>query len=451
MATKPKIKTLTNSSVDILNAIRNSASTDYRNYVPIATADAESIREIGAVLMDAPNLQNEFLTALVNRIGKVIITSKLYQNPIAMFKKGKLDLGETVEEIFVELAKPFQYDDDSETMLKKETPDVRSAFHVMNYQKYYKNTVVPHEMEMAFTSMEGVTDLLTKIIERLYTSANYDEFQVMKYLLAKKIVRGELYPAEVGIATDAETLKDNTAVIKAISNKFEFMTDKYNLAHVHTTCGKQEQYLLIDANYDAKVDVNVLASAFNMDKAEFLGHKVVIDGFGNLDEDRLAKLFADDTTYTPLTTAEKTALAEVPAVLVDGDFFQIYDKLIQFTSFQNGETLGQQNWFHNWKVFSASPFADACVFVPTAPAVTSVELAPTAITIAKGQSATVKATVKTTGFAPQAVTYTSNSAKVTVNASGLITVASDASGTAVITATSVYDASKKATCTVTVQ
>ena len=58
MATKPKIKTLTNSSVDILNVIRNNATNDYKNYVPKATPDADSIREIGAIIMDYPELQN---------------------------------------------------------------------------------------------------------------------------------------------------------------------------------------------------------------------------------------------------------------------------------------------------------------------------------------------------------------------------------------------------------
>ena len=75
MPTTPKMVTLTNSSVDVLNAIRNSASVNYQDYVPIATPNAESIREIGNVIMDYPSLQNEFLNALINRIGRVLITS----------------------------------------------------------------------------------------------------------------------------------------------------------------------------------------------------------------------------------------------------------------------------------------------------------------------------------------------------------------------------------------
>ena len=166
MATKPKIVTLTNNSVDVLNAIRNSASINYRDYVPIATADADSIREIGATIMDYPALQNEFLNALVNRIGRVILTSKSYQNPWAMFKKGFLDFGETIEEVFTNLAKPFQFDPAvaENEIFKREIPDVRSAFHVLNYQKFYKATVSQEQLRMAFMSWDGVTSLISSIV-----------------------------------------------------------------------------------------------------------------------------------------------------------------------------------------------------------------------------------------------------------------------------------------------
>jgi phage-related minor tail protein len=103
MPTIPKLYTFTNTSVQVLNAIRNSATQNYQNYVPKATANADSIREIGAIIMDNVALQNEFTNALVNRIGKVIVTSKSYQNSLRMFKKGMLEFGETIEEVFVEL------------------------------------------------------------------------------------------------------------------------------------------------------------------------------------------------------------------------------------------------------------------------------------------------------------------------------------------------------------
>lgn len=451
MATKPKIQTLTNSSVDILNVIRNNATNDYRNYVPKATADAEVIRTIGSVLMDYPQLQNEFLSALVNRIGRVIVSSKAYSNPWAVFKKGMLEMGETIEEVFVNIAKPFQYSAETaeQTVFKREIPDVRSAFHVMNFQKYYKTTVQQSDLKRAFLSIEGVTDLISKIVETLYTGANYDEFMVMKYLLAKHILAGRLLPTETQ-AVSKTTASDVATDVKRISNDFTFLKDKYNIAGVKNKSDKNEQYLLVNTSFDALMDMNVLATAFNMEKAEFMGHKILVDNFGDIDTERLAVLFADDTTYKALTEAELTALNSIPCVLVDKNYFMILDNKLEFTEQFNAEGLYWNYWYHTWKTFSVSPYANCTVFVPTAPTVTSVTLTPTTMTVAKGQTATINATVATTGFAPQTVTWSSNNANVTVSAGGLVTVGQTATGTATITATSTFDQTKKATCTVTI-
>ena len=153
----PSTAKLTGSSVDILNAIRNSATTNFRDYVPVATGDVDSIREIGAIIMQFPALQNEFLTALVNRIGRVILGSKLYTNPWAKFKKGEMLLGETIEDIFVNIAKPFTYDVETaeSEVFKREIPDVRATFYTLNYQKFYKATIQREQLRQAFLSWDG--------------------------------------------------------------------------------------------------------------------------------------------------------------------------------------------------------------------------------------------------------------------------------------------------------
>lgn len=453
MATKPTIVTLTNSSVDVLNAIRNSATTNYQNYVPVATSDANSIREIGAIIMDYPALQNEFLNALINRIGRVIITSKMYSNPWAMFKKGVLDYGETIEEIFVNIAKPFQFDPAvaEDEVFKREIPDVRSAFHVMNFQKFYKTTVSQEQLRMAFLSESGLIDLVGRIVNSLYAAANYDEFQVMKYMLAKHVLNGQLYPVTVSTVT-AGNAPGIVSVIKGVSNNLTFMSPDYNLAGVPNYSMKNDQFLLVNSNFDAIMDVNVLAAAFHMEKAEFMGHVVLVDSFGKLDNDRLAALFDGDDTYTELTSDELTALNYIPAILVDRDWFMIYDNMYKFTDQYNSQGLYWNYFYHTWKTFSISPFANCALFVPGTPVVNSVTVSPSAITITAGQSASLSAVVDTEYFAPQAVDWTSSNELVTVTASGTVTVdASVASGTTVtITATSCYDSSVSGKCTVTV-
>lgn len=451
MPTRPQVKTLSGNSVDILNAIRNSATQNYKDYIPVATKDAESIREIGAIIMDYPALQNEFLSALVNRIGRVLITSKMYSNPIEMFKKGMLEFGETVEEIFVNIAKPFQFDPSiaEKEVFKREIPDVRGAFHVMNYQKFYKATISDRELKQAFLSWDGVSNLIAKIVDSMYTGANYDEFLTMKYLLARHILDGHMTVQEIPAVTTAN-MKAITAEIKGVSNKLTFMSSDNNIAGVQTFSLKENQYLIMNAQFDATMDVEVLASAFNMNKAEFMGHRVMIDGFGNLDIARLNILFSDDPNYTEIGTTDLEALNAIPAVIIDADWFMVFDNLQEFTEQFNGQGLYWNYWYHVWKTFSVSPFANTALFVAGTPTVKSVKVNPSAASASVGQSLQLTATVTTENFAPQSVTWSSDSDKATVDVRGKVTLLEGATGTINITATSVYDSSKSGKCVITV-
>ena len=454
MPTKPKAVALTRTSVDILNAIRNSATANYRDYVPVANPNQDSIREIGAVIMQFPALQNEFLSALVNRIGRVMITSKMYSNPWAIFKQGMLDFGETIEEIFVNIAKPFQYDPAvaESKVFAREIPDVRAAFHILNYQKFYKTTIQNEQLRQAFLSWQGITDLISKIVDAMYTGANYDEFQTMKYLLAKHILNGELYAVQIP-EPSVDTMKGVISTIKGVSNNYEFMSNKYNLAGVATYSMKDDQFIIINSNFDAAMDVEVLAAAFNMNKADFMGHRVLVDSFGTLDLDRLDKLFDGDAGYKKLTNEELEALDKVPAVLVDRSWFMIFDNLFNFTEQYNGEGLYWNYWYHVWKTFSISPFANSAVFVPGKPDVTAVSISPSEITTMKGQTVLLSANVTSSYFASKAVKWSHDGGdKVTIDPLGNVTIAPDyaGSGTIKVTATSVFNSEQSGTATITV-
>lgn len=455
MATIPKAMTLTKNSVDILNAIRNGASANYRDYVPQAENSLASIKEIGGIIMQFPALQNEFLSALINRIGRVMITSKMYSNPWTVFKQGILEFGETIEEIFVNIAKPFEYDvENSESkVFAREIPDVRSAFHSINYQKFYKATIQNKQLSQAFLSWEGITDLITKIINSMYAGANYDEFQTMKYMLAKNILNGRLYPVTVPTINETN-MKRVASTIKGISNNYEFMSTKYNVAGVSNYADKDNQYLIVNSNFDAIMDVEVLASAFNMDKAEFTGHRVLVDSFGTMDIDRLDKLFAKDKTYTRFTEDELTALNEIPGVLVDKNWFMIFDNLYEFTEQYNGEGLYWNYWYHIWKTFSVSPFANASVFVPDVPSVTSVTISPSTLSTVAGQDVQLSVTVVTKNFAPKSVIWSTDITDgVTVDIFGKVSIGAEvAKGTTItVTATSTFDKAKTGTATITVE
>ena len=437
-------------SAAILNAIRNGASVNYKEYVPAVTASTD-VRKVGAIIMQNPELQNEFLHSLVNRIGAVMMTTKMYENPWAFAKQGVLEFGETMEEIFVNLAEPFKYDPavaESE-IFKRETPDVRSAFHILNFQDFYKVTVTQQQLKLAFLSNEGVQDLVTAIVNSMYSAANYDEFLVMKYMVARSILDGTM----TGVVVDpvSKENSDNIVIkIKNTSNQMTFMCPDYNPAGVRNFSPKEDQYLISSADFDATMNVATLAQAFNMDKAEFDGHHVMVDSFGKLDNERLGKLFGTDSWYTEIGASDLAKLAQVPAVLVDKAWFMVWDNLAEYSDQYNGQGLYWNYWYHVWKTFSVSPFANCAVFVTAQQTVTSVTVTPATATLPKGASLDLTAKVVTANFANQAVKWTVTGDGNKVTSGGRVTLAANASGTVTVTATSVADPSKTGKCTITV-
>lgn len=444
MPSKVIKRSITNVAPEVLNAIRNSSDQNYKNYVPVATDDGQNIKEIGAIIMDNPALRNQFLDVLVNRIALVIIQSKMWDNPLRMFTRGKLEYGETVEDIFVDLANVFQYDpEDSEsTFMRREKPNVAAEFFVMNSQVYYKTTTEDVTLRAAFTGNDGMMRLIEGIATAMYKSANYDAYQVTKYLLARRLLNGQC--KTVGYTSG--DLKDLLTKVRAESNKMTFLRNDSNLAHVYNATEKADQYVLIDADVDAAIDVNELAYAFNMNKADIETKKILVDGFGNLDNDRLAILLGDNPNYTEITEVEQAALNAIPLVIVDNNFFMIFDKLFEMHNETfNQDGLYRQHTLHNWRVYATSAFANNAAFVSGTPGVTSVTVSPASVSVANGTpSVQMGVTVATSNFASQAVNWsvddTAATAGVTVDSRGKVTIPDTfEDNTITVTATSVVD------------
>lgn len=363
MSRRPAVSTLNASTMDILNVIRQNASMEYQNQVPEVTK-ASDIPKVGEVLYGYPNLANQFINALVNRIALVRVKSATFNDDYAELKKGYLEFGETVEEVFVNIAKAreFNVEKAESREFKRTVPDVRSAFHAMNWRVQYPITIQDEDLRTAFTSMDGVQDLIARIVDAVYTANEYDEFLLFKYLMIKAIAHGKMYPVSIGDGTD---MSEAAVQFRGISNQLQFMSTKYNASGVHTTTPKADQFIFMDAQYNASYDVNVLASAFNMDKAEFMGRLKLIDDWTTFDNERFDVITANSDMIEPVTAEELGLMANVKAVLVDREWFQVYDNNAKFTE-QYVASGMYWNYFYNvWKTVSSSPFSNAIVFVTT--------------------------------------------------------------------------------------
>lgn len=370
--------TLNASTLDIMNVIRQNASYDYQQSVPVVT-QASDIPKVGEVIYGTPAFANQFINALVNRIAFVRVQSATFNNPYSMLKKGYIEFGETIEDIFVGIinAIDFSAEKAHDREFKRSLPDVRSAFHTMNWRVMYPVTIQDEDLKMAFLSIDGITNLIAKIVEQVYTSAEYDEFLLFKYLLIKAISHGKLKPQ--GVTITGTDLKDSAVQFRGMSNLLPFMSYAYNEAGVKTSTPKDRQVIFMDAQFNAQFDVDVLASSFNMEKADFMGRLFLIDNWTDFDNDRFELIRANSDGIEEVTSDELALLADVKAVLLDENWFQIYDNLNKFTEKYVASGLYWNYFYHTWKTVSYSPFANAVVFVnnsavPTLPASITVEI-----------------------------------------------------------------------------
>lgn len=361
------VSTLNASTMDILNVIRQNASYEYQQNVPEVTK-ASDIPRVGEVIYGTPAFANQFINALVNRIAIVRMQSATFNNPYGVLKKGYIEFGETVEDIFVTIAKGVDFDPEKgkSREFKRTFPDVRSAFHTMNWRVMYPVTIQDEDLKQAFLSLEGVQNLIAKIVGAVYTGAEYDEFLLFKYLMIKAISHGKMKPESIGDGTD---LKESAVAFRGISNLLPFISSDYSEAGVKTNTPKNRQIIFMDAKFNAQFDVNVLASAFNMDKADFMGRLFLIDNWTSFDNERFDVIRENSDGIEEVTAGELALLANVKAVIVDENWFQIYDNNNKFTEKYVASGMYWNYFYHTWKTVSSSPFANAVVFVTDAASV----------------------------------------------------------------------------------
>lgn len=359
MAHRIAVSTLNASTVDIMNVIRENASLAYQNSVPVVDRVVD-IPRVGEVIYGTPSFSNEFINALINRIAIVRVQSATFNNPYARLKKGYLDYGETIEEIFVNIAKVFEFSQEKAESreLKQYKPDVKSAFHTMNWRVIYPVSVSDNELKTAFLSADGVTNLIARIVNSVYTAANYDEFLLFKYMLIKAITKGAFYPVSV----DDSDPKNYAKAFRGTSNKLPFMNTQYNLAGVKNTTPKGRQVIFMDADFNAEFDVDVLSAAFNMEKADFMGSLYLIDDWTTFDNERFEVIRENSDGIEEVTSAELALMAEIKAVIMDEEWFQIYDNLTRFAEKYVAAGLRWNYFYHTWKTISYSPYANAVVF-----------------------------------------------------------------------------------------
>lgn len=369
------------SSTDLLNSIALRAGSDYNNVVPQADGTLESLRAIGQAVTEYEPVYQQFM-GLLGRIAFTIVKNTMFKNPLAIFKQGYLEYGETIQEIFVQMAEPHQYDELEDLpdwhMLQLEHPDIDQFFHYVNYEIYYKRSFKKREVKQAFLSESGVADLIDRIVQTMYQSASWDEYNITMYMLGRNVLEGRIHSEE----SDDTNLSEYMGYLRGLSNTMATMTSKYNEFGLPRSTPIEEQVVLVTTWFDGKLDAESLAYAFHDDKADFKQRKILINSFGDLDFQRINKLLSvKKGQYAGRFTQEEIEfLDSFKCFVVDFRYFMIFDCDAEMTNHYNGEKRAWTYWLHQVKVVSSSPVEQAVAIGKNKPVTTGITVSSATIT-----------------------------------------------------------------------
>lgn len=418
-----------------LNAIREISSEIYHQYVPIIDDDTD-IGTFGAPILNTPQVMNEFISSLVNRIVYTQFERKYFRNPLQVLEGDRIPLGYAGQEIYVNPAKGRKYNvDDFAGLLVKYEADVKVQYMGVNMDLQYPVTVSRHALKKAFVSWDALDTFIGELSNSLYNGAYIDEYQFTKELVSGAYKSNQAQ-IELITAPSTEALA-KTFITKARELFLNFQTPSLNYnawakvggegRPIKTWTNPEDIVFLVRNDVRAFMDVNVLASAFNIDKAELLGNILTVDNFDQYDDEG-NKIFDGSS---------------IVAMIADKSWFKIKRQDMFLDEFYNANNRTWQYYLNLTKMYNYSLFANGVIFATEAPEVnaTAITVDKDTITVDAGNTAKVK--VITTPFSANQTITVSSSAEAVATASitgkeiTITGVASgvNADGTATITVT----------------
>lgn len=285
------------------------------------------------------NCYNYFQDFLVNRIAYTIAHGRVFNNPLKVFKQNKIDYGSSIQNVAYKWLKAHAYEDDIETLLKMNRPEGVAWYVSQNRRDRYDVTITHDELRTAFLDEYGLNNLAAKIVQLPSNSDEYDEFNIMKNLLA-------VYETNYGFTkhkltaapTDETTGKEFLTAVMADSGMMQFPSTNYNAINVEpipTFVNMDELILIVTPQTNASIKVNTYAGLFNLSEAEVNARIVQVD-------------------YLPIPNAV--------AILTTREIFDVHDTLYEMKTFYNPQTLGTNYFLHHWGIYGLNPYVPAVLY-----------------------------------------------------------------------------------------
>lgn len=302
---------------------------------------------------------NQFIEALVNKIVYQKVDKMTFNNPFQKFEGYKVNYGDTIENIFVDLPTGYTFDKDSTNPFEKFVSNVKSLYASINFEMQYPLTVQDSFLRRAVLNEYGLMDLVGNLISSLGTRKSIDEYQATIAMLNNAdLYAGGFETVDVSEeATDTGKYKAITQKIIDVVTDFALPCKDNNKLKVMNSSPKTRTLLVIKQEVLNHINIDFLAGVFNLSKVDLIGSIIPVRSFqvvkpGSSEED--PSVLGEDIDFVVL---DKEGFDIHPALQDSG---MIYNPRGKYTNhFTNDWMIIAYKYYFNARAFKIQYTAPA--------------------------------------------------------------------------------------------
>lgn len=353
--------------VNIYNDARKNASNEYMRATSEVTVK-DSISHAMTPIVKYSAFMNEFLHYVVNKIVLQTIESKMYQNRYSMLKKEGFPLGTDMELNYINPAIGRDYDIGLGATLLNVTPaDVKTCYFRQNRRRQFPVTIPRELMTGAFTSWEQLDSMISGMVQSLYSGNAIEEENLIKQLLTTSVANGAVRKQEIEWDDDDPAASSITFIktVQKIALDIIHASPNFNNYKAYATAQgiadatdaitwtePDSLYLFIRSDVLVNCNVETLAGAFNMEKANLVGRTTPLPDFSYLDFES----GVDPTTKYWKSVADTN---DILAIIADVNTFEYRDNLSTSGDFYNAAGMYQNQYLNVWQTYGIRPWGNA--------------------------------------------------------------------------------------------
>lgn len=361
-----------------LNSIRETSiqnNTLYHRYINEILPDTD-IGSFASPILEIPQVANEFMNILVQRIVYTQVETKLFRNPLRVLEGDRIPLGSIGQEIYINPAKGRKFNvDDFAGLLAKYEADIKVQYHKLNSDLQYCVTVTRAKLKDAFVSWSTLENFIDGLTQSLYNGAYIDEYNLTKGLVSSAYASNQIKVEVMPAPTTRDLARDFVTRARTIFLNMQTPSPNFNAwrqvggygRDILTWSNPEDIVMLVRNDVGAFLDVNLLATVFNIDKSVLLGNIIYVNDFDVYDNDG-TKTFDGSNIY---------------AMIADKSWFRIKEQEITMDEFYNANNRTWQYYLNVVRMYSYSLFSNAVVFATKNPEVniSSMRFTDTSVTL----------------------------------------------------------------------